>query len=111
VLKGYDEKAEHVRTAMKPSEALTAHRDELRQLVSRYGLSRPRVFGSVVSGADTDDSDLDLLVEQGQSTSLLTIAGLKIDEEKLLGVPVSVLSPNGLPPKFRQEVLQQAQPL
>ena len=96
---------------MKPSEALTAHRDELRQLVSRYGLSRPRVFGSVLRGADTDESDLDLLVDPGRSTSLFTIAGLKIDAEKLLGVQVSVLTPNGLPPKFRNEVLQQAQPL
>lgn len=94
---------------MKPSEALTAHRDELRQLVSRYGLSRPRVFGSVLSGTDTDESDLDLLVEPGRSTSLLTIAGLKIAAEKLLGVPVSVLTPNGLPPKFRSDVLRSAQ--
>jgi predicted nucleotidyltransferase len=96
---------------MKPSEALTAHRNELRQLVSRYGLSSPRVFGSVLSRTDTDESDLDLLVEPAKSTSLLTIAGLKIDAEKLLGVPVSVLTPNGLSPKFRKEVLQQAQPL
>jgi uncharacterized protein len=83
----------------------------LRQLVSRYGLSRPRVFGSVANGTDTDESDLDLLVDPGQSTSLLTLAGLKTDAEELLGVPVSVLTPNGLPPKFRNEVLQQAQPL
>jgi predicted nucleotidyltransferase len=96
---------------MKPSDALTAHRDDLRQLVSRYGLSRPRVFGSVLNGTDADDSDLDLLVEPGRSTSLLTLAGLKIEAEKLLGVPVSVLTPNGLPPKFRNEVLQHAQPL
>lgn len=96
---------------MKPSEALTAHRDELRLLVGRYGLSRPRVFGSVASGTDTDASDLDLLVDPEQSTSLFTIAGLKIDAEKLLGVPVSVITPNGLPPKFRNRVLQQAQPL
>ncbi len=99
------------RTVMKPSQALTAHRHELRQLVSRYRLSGPRVFGSVLSGTDTDESDLDLLVEPGRSTSLLTIAGLKMDAEKLLGVPVSVLTPNGLPPKFRHEVLQQAQSL
>jgi len=96
---------------MKPSEALIVHRAELRQLVSRYGLSHPRVFGSVLSGTDTDESDLDLLVDPAESTSLLTIAGLKIDAEKLLGVPVSVLTPNGLPPKFRNQVLQQARPL
>ncbi|MGO9259607.1 MAG: nucleotidyltransferase family protein [Bryobacteraceae bacterium] len=96
---------------MKPSEALTAHGSELRLLVSRYGLSRPRVFGSVLSGTDTDESDLDLLVEPGQSTSLLTIAGLKSDVEKLPGVPVSFLTPNSLPPKFRDEVLGQPRPL
>jgi predicted nucleotidyltransferase len=96
---------------MKPSEALTVHRDELRQLVSRYGLFRPRIFGSVLTGKDDEDSDLDLLVEPGQSTSLLTLAGLKTDAEELLGVTVSVLTPNGLPPKFRDEVLQRAQPL
>ena len=88
-----------------------AHRSELRQLVSRYGLLHPRVFGSVLSGTDTDESDLDLLVDPAESTSLLTIAGLKIDAENLLGVPVSVLTPNGLPPKLRNQVLQQARPL
>jgi predicted nucleotidyltransferase len=96
---------------MRPSEALTAHRAELRDLVSRYGLADPRVFGSVLTSTDTDESDLDLLVEPGRSTSLLTLAGLKIDAEKLLGVPVSVLTPNGLPPKFRGDVLRVAQPL
>ena len=54
---------------------------------------------------------LDLLVDPEQSTSLFTIAGLKIDAEKLLGAPVSVITPNGLPPKFRNQVLKQAQPL
>jgi predicted nucleotidyltransferase len=96
---------------MKPSEALTNHRVELRQLVSRYGLSGPRVFGSVLTGTDTEDSDLDLLVEPADSTSLFTIAGLQIDAEKLLGVTVSVLTPNGLPPKFRNAVLNDAEPL
>jgi uncharacterized protein len=96
---------------MKPSEALATHRSALRQLVSRYNLMRPRVFGSVLTGTDTEESDLDLLVDPSESTSLFTIAGLKIDAEKLLGVPVSVLTPNGLPPKFRNRVLQQAEPL
>jgi uncharacterized protein len=96
---------------MRPSEALAAHRGELRQLVSRYRLSRPRIFGSVLNGTDDEESDLDLLVDPGKATSLLTIAGLKIDAEELLGAPVSVLTPNGLPPKFCAKVLEQAEPL
>ena len=96
---------------MKPSDALDAHRAELRQLVSRHGLSRPRVFGSALTESDSEESDLDLLVEPSDSTTLVTLAGLQIDAEKLLGVTVSILTPNGLPPKFRDKVLQQARPL
>jgi predicted nucleotidyltransferase len=96
---------------MRPSEALTNHRVELRQLVSRYGLTRPRIFGSVLTGTDTDDSDLDLLVDPAPSTTLFTLAGLEHEAGKLLGVPVSVLTPKFLSVKFRDKVLQLAQPL
>ena len=97
---------------MKPSEALAAHRAELRELASHHGLERPRVFGSVLTGTDDEESDLDLLVDPTKTTSLFTLAGFKADaEELLLGVPVSVLTPDALPPKFRSQVLQQALPL
>jgi predicted nucleotidyltransferase len=48
---------------MKPSQALDANRAELRKLVARFGVLQPRVFGSVVTGSDAEDSDLDLLVD------------------------------------------------
>ena len=96
---------------MKPSAALATHRAALRQLVSRYDLTHPRVFGSVLTGTDAEGSDLDLLVEPSDSTTLLTMAGFQIDAETLLGVAVDVLTPNGLPPKFRDRVLRQAEPL
>jgi predicted nucleotidyltransferase len=48
---------------MRPSEALAAHRDELRQLISRYNVTHPRVYGSVLTGKDDEESDIDLLVD------------------------------------------------
>ena len=96
---------------MKPSEALTDHRAELRELAGRHGLLHPRIFGSVLTGTDDEQSDLDLLVDPAQNTSLLTLAAFRREAETLLGLPVSVLTPNALPAKFRSEVLQQAQPL
>ena len=96
---------------MKPSEALKAHRTELRELATLHGLGRPRVFGSVLTGTDDEASDLDLLVDPTKTTTLFTLAGFKADAEDLLGVPVSVLTPDALPPKFRSQVLQRAQPL
>ena len=96
---------------MRPSEALTIYRDELRQLVSRYNVTHPRVYGSVLTGKDDEESDLDLLVDATEKTTLFTLVGLEQEAEQLLGVHVSVLTPGFLSPKFRDRVLQQARPL
>lgn len=96
---------------MRPSEALAAHRSELRQLAARYGVLRPRIFGSVLHGDDTEDSDLDLLVDPTPSTSYLTLGGLQLDAERLLGVRVDVLTPKALPRRTRDEILREATPL
>ena len=96
---------------MKPSEALAAHRDELRQLVSRHGLLRPRVYGSVLIGNDTEESDLDLLVDAPEKTTLFTLVRLERAAQELLGVRVSVLTPDDLSAKFRGRVLERAEPL
>ena len=96
---------------MKPSEALATHRAELRELVSHHGLTRPRVYGSVLTSTDTDDSDLDLLVDATETTTLFTLARLEHAAQELLGVRVSVLAPGFLPTKFRDRVLERAEPL
>lgn len=96
---------------MKPSEALTAHGDELRQLVSRYSVSYPRVYGSVLTGKDDDESDLDLLVDATERTTLFTFMGLEHEAQRLRGVHPSVLTPKDLPTKFGDKVVQTAQPL
>ena len=55
---------------------------------------------------------LDVYKRQSQSgTTLFTLAGLEHDAQQLTGVRVSVLTPGFLPPKFRDRVVQQAEPL
>ena len=96
---------------MRPYQALAAHRDELRELVSRYDVRRPRIFGSVLTGTDREGSDLDLLVDRGEATTLFTLAALQLDAEGLLGVTVDIRTPGALPPKFRDDVLRRAEAL
>jgi predicted nucleotidyltransferase len=87
------------------------HRDVLRQIVGRHGVLRPRVFGSIVHGNDTEQSDLDLLVEPTPQTTLLGLAALQIEAERLLGVRVDVLTPNSLPARARDRILREAVPV
>jgi len=96
---------------MKPSEALAIYRTPLRQLMNRYGFAHPRVFGSVLTRTDTEDSDLDLLVESAPGTTLFMLVGVEDEAQRLTGVRVSVLTPGFLSPKFRDKVLAHAEPL
>lgn len=93
---------------MKPSEALNSHREAIRQVVESHHASNARAFGSVVHGDDTETSDLDLLVDPTQETTLLDIGAIRYKLNKLLGVPVDVLTPKALPESFRAQVLAEA---
>lgn len=64
-----------------------------------------RVFGSVLHGKDTEDSNLDLLVEPPPETTLMDIARIQVEVAKLLNISVDVLPPNALPDKFRAQVM------
>ena len=96
---------------MKPSIALEQHRDTIRQLAARYRTANPRVFGSAIKGADKEDSDLDLLVDTLPGVTLFDLGGLQVDLEELIGVPVDLLTPDDLPPKFRSQILAEAIPV
>ena len=96
---------------MKPSQALQAHRAAIRGVVEAHRARNARVFGSVALGSDTDESDLDILIDPTPETTLFDIGAIRHELRKLLGVPVDVLTPNALPEKFRALVLAQALPV
>ncbi len=96
---------------MKPSEALSTHRAEIRRVVESHRARNARVFGSVVRGQDREGSDLDLLVDPTPETTLFDIGAIRHDLGRLLGVTVDVLTPNALPDSFRGEVLAEARPV
>ncbi|RFU46163.1 nucleotidyltransferase family protein [Paraburkholderia sp. DHOC27] len=96
---------------MRPSEALSAHRTEVRKIVAEHHAINARVFGSALRGEDRDDSDLDLLVDPTPETTLLDIARIQSRLQKLLGVTVDVLTPKALPESFRARVVAEAVPV
>lgn len=96
---------------MKPSIALSTHREKILKVVSLYRATNPRVFGSTLFQRDHDGSDLDLLVDSLPNTTLFDLGGLQTALEELLGIPVDVVTPGDLPSKFRDKVLTEARPL
>lgn len=96
---------------MKPSTALESHRAAVRRIVESHRACNARVFGSVAHGNDTNTSDLDLLIDPTPDTTLMDVAAIQVELERLLGVSVDVLTPKALPEKFRNIVLAEAVPV
>jgi predicted nucleotidyltransferase len=96
---------------MRPSEILKQHHIQVRRIVESHRATNPRVFGSVLRGEDTDDSDLDLLVDPTSETTLMDIGAIRFELRELLGVPVDVLTPKALPERFRDEAIAMAKPV
>ena len=93
---------------MSPSESLRTHRQTIREIVARHLARNARVFGSVARGDDTDGSDIDLLVDPLPGATLLDLGALQIELEDALGLRVDLLTPDDLPPTFRERVLREA---
>ena len=81
---------------MRPSVALQENTDRIRAIIARYPIGNVQVFGSAARGDDLDGSDLDLLVEPTEQTTLYDLAGLKLELEALFGVGVDIATPRAL---------------
>lgn len=94
-----------------PSQALQSGRSIIRELAAKHHTTNPRIFGSVVTGQDSVESDLDVLVEPLPETTLFDLGGLQDALEEALGVRIDVKTPMDLPAHIRAAVLQQAVPV
>lgn len=87
------------------------NRDEILRIATSHGASDVRIFGSVVRGEDTKNSDIDFLVKLEKNRSLLDHADMIIEMEDLLGCKVDVVTEPGLKERVKARVLMEAVPL
>jgi predicted nucleotidyltransferase len=98
--------AEAVRLTTK--QLVYEKREDIKLIAREHGALNVRLFGSVVRGEDRADSDIDLLVDVGPTTSSWFPAGLILDLEELLGRNVEVVTERALNPHLREHVLAEA---
>lgn len=89
--------------------------DEIRRKVaapmSRRGVVRASIFGSVARGEATLGSDVDFLVEFEKGRTLVDLAGLRLDLCEILGRDVDVATRGSLHPRLRDEILRELVPV
>jgi len=86
-------------------------KSQIVRLAERHGCHNIRVFGSVATGENRPDSDVDFLVDLDAGRGLLDLGGLWSDLENLLGVHVDIVESDSIHPYIRDRVLAEAVPL
>jgi predicted nucleotidyltransferase len=96
---------------MSIEEILSSKREEILRVAAQHGARNVRVFGSVVRGEASPDSDVDFLVEIEPGRSLLDHVALLQDLEDILCRKVDVVNEKALHWYIRDRVRQEAVPL
>jgi predicted nucleotidyltransferase len=73
-----------------------SRREQVGAIAARHHASTVRLFGSAARGDDRPDSDIDLLVDFDQGSSLFDLIRMSRELEALLGRTVDVVSADGL---------------
>jgi predicted nucleotidyltransferase len=89
----------------------------LQDFCERWGVRELALFGSAARGEQTPDSDIDLLIsfEAGRRVSLLDLAEMEMELERLYGREVELVSRRAVETSEneirRRNVLEAAQPI
>lgn len=78
-------------------------------LSRRYGVNRLGIFGSFAKGLETDQSDIDLIVDFDKPVGFFTYLTLENELEQILGRPVDLVTNNALKETIKDRILKNIQ--
>jgi len=76
-------------------------------ILQQYGVTSAGLFGSIVRGEMTEESDIDILVEIAKDISLLDFVGFKLEIEDTLGKKIDLVEYNTIKPLLRERILKE----
>ncbi len=89
------------------NEQVKEIREKIIGVLRKHGVKRASLFGSIVRGELSDESDIDILIEFEGRKSLLDLAGLKIELEDMMKRGVDVITYNSLHPLLKERILRE----
>ena len=85
--------------------AVNKIKQKIVPILTKHGVRRASLFGSVIRGDFKKNSDIDILVEIGSKMDLLDFVGLKLELEKVLRKKVDLVEFSTIKPFLKKEIL------
>lgn len=76
-------------------------------ILKKNGVVRAALFGSIVRGDRTPQSDIDILVELEEGKTLLDLIGLRLALEEQLDAKVDVVTYDSLHPLLKETIVHE----
>ncbi|MFX1452690.1 MAG: nucleotidyltransferase family protein [Promethearchaeota archaeon] len=83
---------------------LKNNEDTLKKL---YKVKKIGIFGSIVRGEQTENSDVDILIEFKEPISLFEFMDLEDYLTELIGMKIDLVSKNALKPRIGKIILEE----
>ncbi len=94
---------------MKLKKILEEKRTEIIKIAEKHGAYNIRIFGSVARGEETENSDIDLLIDYDlDKITPWFPSGLRQDLQVFLQRKVDIVTVNGLNKRIKDRVLKEA---
>ena len=82
---------------------------ENRKLLKDFGIKRIGLFGSYLHETQTDESDIDLLVDADDNMTLLRFSDLQIRLSEIFGRKIDLISVNGISKYIKPAVMEEVE--
>ncbi len=80
-------------------------------ILKEAGVTKSSLFGSYVRGEDSEDSDIDLLIEVPRGTTLFDIIELQLKLEEKLQKKVDLVTYKSIHPLLKDSILDSQIPI
>lgn len=83
-------------------------REQIINIALHHKISNIKVFGSVIRGEETSDSDIDFLVDCKEECSLFDLIALKDELENVLNRKVDIVTEESIHWTLKDKILKEA---
>lgn len=86
-------------------------KQKAKPILVEEGATKAALFGSIVRGDATQESDIDILVALPRGKSLFDLAGLQLRLKEALGKEVDIITYNSINPLLKDHILKDQFPI
>lgn len=95
-----------IKVSMKPAE-LEQIKAKITPILKEEGVIRSSLFGSIVRGEDTPDSDVDILIQPSEDMTLFGLVALERKLGEAVGKKVDLVTYRSLHHLLRDRILKE----